>query len=601
MNKEPIANTVGKEDCYKKEIPRETKDIREFFEYWGFYISRGCYWFTEFRGKKSNEIRISNFIMEILYHLNDSSNNTKRIIKIQKDSGEIFLKEVYSNEMSNEKFEIILKSVGCTFKGSSYQLKSIFEYLMKEEITAKSFESLGYQKEYDCYAFADGIVNKENDFLKINDLGIVSDKGNLFYLPAFSFANIENDSYSHERHFAYKSGKVNFTEWSDLVYKTFGIDGAIGISYVIAALFRDIVFNDLKFFPFVFLFGQYGTGKTSYIESILSLFGTETIGTALYNVTTSGLSREMSQRVNSIFYYKEFTVQNAEIANPFILNAYDGSGRTIGENSTSNKTKKFLPKSGAFFDGNYLPVQKDAVFSRLIMLVFEENKFSSEQKRNFNLLSAEKEKGLCQIVKEILAHRDFFKEHFKSTYKKNISELDEIKEFNDIPSRLKNHASLIISVYEVMQGCLTFPYGSDELILKMTSYMQDQTFMLDEIKDISNFWKAAEYAKNKGSIIEGTDYIKDKTPLEDNGNIFIKYDIFYSQYVKYCNENQLNKVDKISLKQLLTSKVNESFVPNQQKSRKTKAVIKYGLGSSYQFIFSENESGIIIDKLELNL
>lgn len=568
---------------------------KNFFDKWGFYISKGCYWYTEFKGRKMNEIRISNFEMKILYHLNDSSNNTRRIIKIQRENGEVHLKEVYSGEMSNDKFEVILKSTGCTFKGNAFQLKSIFEYLMQSEVSARAVENLGYQDEFGIYAFADAIINDRNQVLRADNLGIVRDKDKFYYLPAFSGSNIDNDFYSFERNYAYKAGDIDFTSWAGLVYQTFGINGAIGISYVIACLFRDIIFTELRFFPFVFLFGQYGTGKTSFIESILSLLGSFTIGTDLSNVTTSGLSRETSQRINSVFYFKEFTIKNAEIANPFILNAYDGSGRTIGEKTTTNKTKKFLPQSGAFFDGNYLPIQKDAVFSRLIVLKFEENNFSAIQKEFFNTLKEQKEKGLSQIVKEILQHRRHFEARLRQVFKKHLRDLDNMTEYNAIQSRLKNHTALLISVYDVMSEVICFPFGAHELIRSVISYMESQYEMLEEIKDITNFWKAAETSANKGLLVEGKDYVKEKS------SIFIKYDPLYTSYLRYCNENQLNKVDKTSLKELLTAKSNRSFIPNTQKSRKSKATMKYGFGSCYEFSITEHPDGLLIDRLEIKL
>ncbi len=435
----------------------------------------------------------------------------------------------------------------------------------------------------------------------MNELGIINDTENLYYLPAFSKANINDSSFDYERSFAYKKGNLDFKTWSNLVYKTFGINGAIGINYTIASLFRDIIFNDLKFFPFLFLFGQYGTGKTSYIESVLHLFGTNTIGTSLSNVTTSGLSRETSQRINGLFYFKEFTSENSDIANPFILNAYDGAGRTHGAKTTDNKTIKHEPKSGSIFDGNYLPIQKDAVFSRLIVLMFEENRFTKTQKQNFKELANQVKNGLTQIVKELLKHREHFKNNFKKTYEKHISEIDNMQDYKDVPSRLKNHTALITSVYEVLHKFLDFPYSFENLAQSIIKYMIEQTDMLDEIKDISNFWRAAEYYSNKNYINLNTDYLKETSFVANEGFIFIKYDVFYTHYVKYCRENQLNKVDKISLKQLLTSKTNKSFIPSPQKSRKSKAIIKFGFGSCYQFSFKIINDAIKIDKLELNL
>ena len=277
----------------------ENEDQRKY----GFFKREGKYFVTEYRKEDKVTKVISNFVMQIHFHLINGSNNSKRIIQIQRNTEEVSIIEVFSSEMKPDTFETILKSKRCTFLGSAYQLKIIFARLMDTEIEATILSVLGWNHEHQVYVFADAVFVK-NEILKVNEIGIIEATGKRFYLPAFGLANDTNEDFETEKLYSYKPGEIGFTEWSDLFYQSFGTNGAIGILFLILSVFRDVVFNQVRFFPFLFLFGDFGTGKTSFVERLLSLFGRDIIGTPLNNATSIALSRLASTRINGLFYFK---------------------------------------------------------------------------------------------------------------------------------------------------------------------------------------------------------------------------------------------------------------------------------------------------------
>jgi len=588
----------------QKKIPNsesQKTDIEEL----GFFKKNNCYFFQSIdrKGNKSN-VRVSNFLIESLYNIVNGTNDSTRLIKLQRNTSEINLIELKSSELTNVNFETVLKSQRCTFKGDTFQLKTILEDIMNKERTAQQISLLGYQYDIDCYAFADTIINQDNEVLKINDLGIIEDKENTYYLPAFSQSNIDNDNYQADRLISYQQGDINFEDWAKLTYSTFGSNGMIGLQYIILSLFRDIIYNELGFFPFLFLFGEFGTGKTAFVKNFLGLFGKINDGIDLGNVTVPGVSREISQRTNSIFYLKEFTTDNANTANRVILAGYDGVGRTVGESNSGNGTKKSLPKSGLIFDGNYLPVQKDAIFSRLILLVFESQTFTNEQIKDFETLQKHKENGLSQILKEIISHRKVFKKTFKKLYSKNLKDLTEIKELKGIPNRLLNHISMIVSSYETLSKVLNFPYDSNTLILEIVAFTKKQSEFLSEIRDASIFWKSFSIGMEKKQILENVHY--SKTDCTDNlGHIYIKFESLYPYYIQYCKENNYRYVDKISLRELLTSKNNKNFIPANQPSRPNSKAHTVKMNkqsvSAYKFEYLITDGVYTVNGIEINL
>ena len=584
-------------------IPDSTNEHEDQREY-GYFIKKGKYYITEYRKEDSVTKELSNFVMGIEFHLVNGTNNSKRIIKIQRNTGEVSIIEVYSSEMKPDSFETILKSKRCTFLGSAYQLKIIFSHLMDQEKEAVILSTLGWNNELALYVFADSVYCG-NKILKVDDIGIILDGDKRYYLPAFGLANDSTEDFEVERRYSFRAGKIDFAQWSTLVMHSFGPHGAIGILFLILAVFRDIVFKEVRFFPFLFLFGEWGTGKTSYVEMFLSLFGSDTTGTPLNNSTSVALSRIVSTRVNSLFYFKEYTSETDEKAQDFILTAYDGAGRTTGIKSTDNKTKCYPVRSGLIFDGNQLPTQKAAVLSRMVLMNFEESKYTSQQREAFNKLKAEAESGLGNVLLEILANRSAFEKDFRQGYNEYISELKSMKQFS-FSERTLNHIALLMTPAKILWNHLSFPFELLDvwnLILENAEYQQN---LIKQSGTISVFWEAFSNCFKKGLIVcfDGLNakfaHFNIKNLDTTQGIIQIKLPGIYPNYVRYCRENNITFLDQNSLRMILTSKANRDFISGTQKGRGAAYTDKY-FGTCYQFSFKKIESSIFISEIEINM
>ena len=569
----------------------------------GFFIKNGKYYTFEARRGKNESIELSNFTMQSLFHLVNGTNNSKRIIKIQRNTGEISIIEVASSELKPDSFETILKSKRSTFLGSPYHLKKIFSQLMDNEIEAIILSVLGWNQEHEVYVFADAVFSK-NKILKINEIGIIEANSKRFYLPAFGLANDTNEDFDNEKLYSFKNGDIDFKEWSELFYQSFGANGAIGILFLIISVFRDIVFNQVRFFPFLFLFGDFGTGKTSFVERLLSLFGSDIIGTPLNNATSIALSRLASTRINGLFYFKEYTNETDEKAQDFILTAYDGAGRTTGVKSNDNKTKSFPVRSGLIFDGNHLPTQKTAILSRMILLNFEESSFSNSQKIAYDTLKNSASNGLGKVLIEILEKREFFERRFKVAFEENVSDLKE-KYKNTFPERTINHIALLWSPAKILFEKLNFPFDNS-VLLSIIENAENQNNLLKQSGSVSIFWEAFSNSLKKGLIVrfDGNNskiaQFNIKETDNSSGIIQIKLLNLYPLYVRYCRENNIQFIDQNSLKMLLTSKSNKEFLHNSQKGRGSSYTDK-NFGSCYQFAYTKIDDPIYISNIEINL
>ena len=592
---------------YKEKIPDSLNSAKDFENY-GFYILNGKYYTYEIRGKNVNNIELSNFVAESLFHLLNGTNNTKRIIKIQRNTGEISINEIQSSEMKLDPLETILKSNQCTFYGNTYQLKRIIAKWMDSEVQAHNIETLGYNPEHNVYAFSNAVFTNKNKLLNVNNVGIIKDSGSEknYYLPAFGIAQLNNQDYEGERKFQFIPGTLNFNEWAKLYYEAFETNGAIAILFLILSVFWDIVFNQVGFFPFLFLFGAYGTGKTKLTEFLLRVLGKDYLGIPLNNATQVGLTRSIASRNNSIFYLKEYTPETDESNQDLILTAYDGSGRVTGIKTNDNKTRIAAVKSAIIFDGNHLPAQKTAVLSRMILLDFQKNKFSTQQKIAYGKLENIQDDGFGFVLTDILKHREYISENFKRVFDENKSELTkELPEnFSD---RTLNHVAVILAPVKLLIKKLKFPFSFKEITRAVVENAINQNNLLKQTDEITIFWQAFAYGIKNGTLVKFGEVFNNNKNSHYNFKrtkafediLQIKLQSIYPEYVKYCKNNSLRFLDSNSLRMLITSTANKAFIPNQQKKPGNAYVDKY-FGSCYQFWLEENGIGFTINDVEIN-
>ena len=592
---------MGLDDITIPDSKRPNEDLKNN----GFFVKSGKYFTVEIRGKNSTDIELSNFVMKIIFHLKNGTDDTQRIIFIKRHTGEKDFIVLYSSEMKPESFETKLKSKSCTFLGTAYQLKRIFSYLMDNEQQANILQAIGWNNEFKVFAFADAVYS-ENIIFKVDELGIVNTSNERFYLPAFSYANLLNEDFKTLRLYKYSPGEIDFKTWSELFYQAYGKNGIIQILFTVLSIYRDVVFNQVGFFPFLFLFGDAGTGKTQSVEKLLRLFGSDVIGTSLNNATGAGLSRIAAQKRNCLVYLKEYTNETEERIQDFILTAYDGAGRTIGLKTTDSKTKTFSVESGLVFDGNHLPTQKTAILMRMILLVFESNSFTDQQTIAFQKLKSYADHGFGNVLIEILKIRNHIEENFRETY---LSVKAHFRKLNldQVPERMVEHISLLYAIWDLSKDFLQYPFNGSQLDAVLKENAESHNQLLKENSVVNVFWESFAHNVSISQLHQYKPEFNDKkthfriTAIQENEAILqIHYKPIFQYYVKYCKDNGVRHLDKSSLLKILTSESNRSFIRNHQKGRGS-GYTDFVFGFCYQFRVKYNGNSISINEVDVLL
>jgi hypothetical protein len=594
------------EDIVTKPLPFESKNKRKDNDENYFYIEKGCYFTKETIKGKPIIKKLSNFLMESIYHLMDGSKESKRLIKFQRNTGEITVHEILSSELNMERFKKVIRSIsnrGLTFFGNTQNLDHILTWLYDREQNAIAVTQLGYQSEHKVYCFADAVITGNNEIVFPDKLGIASINIKRLYLPPFAYTKRTNKEFQGLRKFTYKEGNLDFKTWSDLIYTAYGINGAIGITFVILALYRDYILELTGFFPFLFLFGDQGAGKSNFVNFFLHLFGEPNHDISLLNSTDKGFSRSLTQRNNALYYLKEYTNSIDKKTVDVFKTGYDGELYTMAQKSNDNKTTTLEISSACMVDGNELPTSEAALFARMIVLHFENNTFSDESTEAYKKLLNEKEHGFCGITREILKYRNLIESKFKMTFEDTFHQLKkDLSSESEISDRQIRHTALLLSPVKLLKDKLTFPFEYVAYKESVIGNAKNQDELANEIKDVSIFWSAIAYKINEAysDIRDGVHYVKD--PIKKI--LYIKFKLLYPYYAEYTNKNKLHFLEISSLRELLTSKGNKSFIPNTiQKSRNMKSYTHKSLGSCYMFKYdtSDDMNGILIDGVELNI
>ncbi len=501
------------------------KNYKKTLDKYDFEIKNGCYYVKN----KNNLLRVSNFTMQVLLNIDDDTNDSIKILKFQRyDQQKPKIKSLKSSQTRWTDFKTFMRSNGLSFTGNARTFELIWEYLLEKEKQARLIDFLGWNSENRFYAFANAILDTNGTVYKPDELGLIKYGDQLFYLPAVSLINQNDKSFEAFRRFFYQPGHLNFQQFINLFFSAYGLNGAVGLMYFILSIFRDVVFDTLSFFPFLFLYGEAETGKTSFVNFLTSAFGTDK-GLPLSSTGTA-LFREITNRFNQIIYIKEYSNNLRTDIENFILTAYDGTGKAIGLKTTDARTKKFVINSSIILDGNEPPFKTNAIYSRMLMLTFFKPT-QKEQKESFLKLKEAQKKGFGNIISELLRFRKYFEKNFKEAFFNVYKQIDDNNKIK-LDNRLKNHLTLFITPFEMFKTLYKFPFSDKELKNHLYNAVKEQQEIINENNDFSFVLKSLEYAKMKALPISEVYEIEKKKGF---ALLYLNFNSYYNLVYLYYN------------------------------------------------------------------
>lgn len=485
------------------EMQREAELLRQF----GLFVRENCYYSI---GEDDDEpSRISNFIMEPLFHIEDEINGTRifRMRNMYNVCRVIELKESELCSLSN--FQQKVGSRGnYVWLAKIDKLNRVKEYLYSKTDTAERIRKLGWNAAEGFFAFGNGIFFA-GTFNAVDELGIVRCiNGKAFYIPATSKIYLNNpEIFQFERLMVHENRNgIKLYDYVKRLMEVFGENASVAFCYLLATLFRDIIFRRTRHFPILNLFGEKGTGKTTLATSLQSFFLHGVDPPNLGVTSVPAMNDRVSQAVNTLAVLDEYKndLDIRKIA--YLKGLWGGGGQTKKNTNTDGMAVQTIVTTGVALCGQDKPTQDMALYTRVIFLAFSKTSFNQNEKRAYEDLVSVCNMGLTHLTLEILGHRELFEKNFLEIYSITKRELAAKLENETIHDRIFGNWVIPLATLRTLETVIDVPFSYAELFDTAIKGIRNQNELAQESSEIADFWSMLQGFQTSGKCIEKAHY-----------------------------------------------------------------------------------------------
>ncbi len=532
---EKIAATLTLDDDAPRPLPAHVDETEYLIH--GFYEEQEAglcgYYFPS--GPKSHTQQ-SNFVVKPLFHVY-SKNDNKRLIEITNGITKKILEMPSRSMISLDQFCGVCYEEGhFLFFGAKIHLLKILNKISPKFPLCYELKTLGWQPE-GFFAFSNVIFNGE---LKVLDeYGIVEHDDVKYFSPSASVIyrdlRKDDDDYENDRFLSYplkndtmENKNIHFEEWCKLLCNVYPEYGPFGIGFVFMALFRDVIFKVDNNCPLMLCYGEKGSGKSKFAESLQNFFLNDLQPFNLNHGTDFAFFNRLSRFRNCITWFDEFD-DNAIKEDRFqsIKGAYDGAGRERGKGTNKNKTEIARINSALVLTGQYLSTRDDnSALTRCIVLAFTpDNDRSKTAIDNYTNLKNVEKAGLSGMITELLKHREAFAKEYAKIFAVQFAELRNSIQASKLPMNervLRNYTALMSCIKFFSFSRFTFPFTVEEFFERCKTAVVRLSKLISQSDALAGFWNMIVYLLETMQIETGfhfkfktTDYITHKKGAEE--------------------------------------------------------------------------------------
>lgn len=486
-----------------KQVISDSKRIdRDLYLKYGFYEDHDAY----FEVQKDSPYKWSNFTMTPMFHIKDSL-LPKRLYKIRNQNKQEEIIEMKQEDLvSLSKFKIKVEGIGnFIWLATEKELTKLKMFLYEQTETAIEVTQLGWQRQ-GFFAFGNGAFDTE--WHAADEYGIVRLKDGNFYLPGCS--TIYRDDvklFQFERKFIHTTyNNVSFREYSEKLVQVFGDNAKVGICFLLASLFRDIIVGQTKSFPILNLFGPKGSGKSELGHSLMSFFIIKNTPPNIQNATIAALGDAVAQCANALVHIDEYKNSIDLDKREFLKGLWDGTGRSRMNMDRDKKREITSVDCGVILSGQEMPTIDIALFSRLIYLTFTKTEFSTAEKQAFDQCKAMRDLGLSHLTLQLLRHRSKMETDFSANYRQCMNDLNDRLKGETIEDRIQRNWVIPLAAFRTLEAVLDVPFTYRELLDICVAGIIRQNRECKSNNELANFWNVVSYLQQDGEIFLESDF-----------------------------------------------------------------------------------------------
>lgn len=488
----------------------------DLYTQYGFYLNNHQYYSLT---KEGEPYMWSNFEMEPMFHIKDAI-NPKRLYKLTNYRNVSEIIELKQEDLiSLAKFQQRVEGLGnYIWMASAKELTKLKKFLYEATETAVEITQLGWNKKGRFFAFGNGVY--DNEWIPTDEYGIVrlGDRGN-FYLPGNSTIYRDEDKlFQFERKFVHLNyNAVPMGEFMQLAVEVYGNNGKVGICFLIATLFKDIITGITKHFPILNLFGPKGSGKSELGHTLMSFFIRKNDPANIVNSTIAALAELVAQCSNALVHIDEFKNDIDINKREFLKGIWDCTGRSRMNMDRDKKREMTSVDCGVIVSGQEMATADIALFSRFIFLTFNKCEFSDDAKRKFARIREIRDRGLTHLTIQILRHRAKFEAEFLSCFRSCQRDVLDDLGTEVIEDRILENWIIILAAFRTLEGVLDIPFSYREMKDVCLEGLRNQNSECKSNNELAQFWTIVSYLQQNGEIFCDGDYrIVKKTSLKTN-------------------------------------------------------------------------------------
>lgn len=561
---------IWKKEFYSAKNLRErrterSQDTQNMLYNYGFYIRDNSYFGV---GNRDNDRRWSNFILEPILHIRDEK-NARRIFLIKNNKGQEAVIKLQQSEMvSFTDFKTRTETAGnFIWEAGQGEVTALKRYLYEDTPSADEIRQMGWQKRFGFYAFGNGGLDGDK-FVKADKYGTVEIKGQKYYIPGCSADTEANtQGYMIQRQFIYtESNDISLREYAEQHVRVFGDNGRVGLCFLIASLFKDIVTEVTEFFPLLNLFGPKGTGKSNLGHSLTAFFIRKGNTPNISNSTKAALAEAVAEVSNAIVHLDEYKEDIPIEKREFLKGLWDGTGRTR-MNMDDKKSREITSVDcGVIMSGQELPLSDPALFNRVVFLGFTRTTFSDKERRQFELLKMIESRGLTHLTVQVLKNRQRFKANYRTCWDEAVSDLSKRVRSNGVEDRTLKNWAAILAAFRALEGVLELPFDYAQLLNIFEAGCIEQHMKTAQNNEIASFWKTLASLFSSGKVWQDVDFRvevgtgnpigirESKIPFELVGGrkyLFLDFNRVFSVYAKEGRDTSTKVLPKATIEYYL--------------------------------------------------
>lgn len=388
--------------------------------------------------------------------------------------------------------------------GKIDKLNRVKEFLYARTDTAERICKLGWNDSEQFFAFGNGIYQHQA-FHEVDEMGIIrGDNRKAYYIPATSKIYENNpEIYQFERLMIHrKNNGVLLRSFIEKLTEVFGENARIAFCYLVATLFRDVVYKRTRHFPILNLFGEKGTGKTTLATSLEAFFLHDVEPPNMGVSSVPAMNDRVSQAVNTLVVFDEYKngLDIRKIA--FLKGLWGGGGQTKKNTLTDGMASQTIVATGVVICGQEKPTQDMALYTRVLFLSYTKTSFSYQEKQRYEELQAMCSLGLPHLTLEILQHRELFEKNFPHMFTITKGELATRMESETIHNRIFGNWIIPLATFRTLESVINFPFSYSQMLETTIKGIRHQNELAQESSEVVDLWNMLQGWQSVGKCIE---------------------------------------------------------------------------------------------------